>query len=100
MRLRGFCIWRCLFDIMHSMDLGILQVIIPAVMIRLTSRKSTAFRGRKRQARFDDAYKRYRQCCIGFAIAPTPKTIASGRVPRGLASGPGPKDSLFVGGLR
>ena len=60
----GFCIWRVVFDLMHTLDLGILQVILPAIMFQLCNRRNTTFRGRKQQERFTDAYKKYRQSVL------------------------------------
>ena len=36
--LPGFCIWHVYFDIMHTMDLGILQIVLASIMWTLTAR--------------------------------------------------------------
>lgn len=36
-RLPGFCIWRCAFDLMHTLELGILQHAIPAALQELAA---------------------------------------------------------------
>lgn len=45
--LPGFCIWHVYFDIMHTMDLGILQIVLASIMWTLTARPGV-FRGRSR----------------------------------------------------
>ena len=61
----GFCIWKCMFDIMHTVDLGIYQTVLPSVLWTLTDRSRRPFRGSTRQKRFDSAYKAYSMSCRG-----------------------------------
>ena len=57
----GFCIWRCTFDAMHTIDLGVYQVTLPSVFLQLTAKRNAPFRGRTLQARFDQAYRKYKR---------------------------------------
>ena len=59
--LPGFCIWRVYFDYMHTHDLGITQLVVPSVMKELSAPSSTAFNGDGRQAKLDDAYRKYKR---------------------------------------
>lgn len=55
----GFHIWRVCFDIMHTLDLGVYQVVVPSAFWELTS-SSRVWPGRSRQARFTRAYLVYK----------------------------------------
>ncbi len=67
-KLPGFSIWRCMFDIMHTLELGILQRVIPAALQGLmglpagkarTAAEASVWPGRSRLARCQAATKAY-----------------------------------------
>ncbi len=60
--LPGFTIWRVHFDIMHSLDLGVYQSVLPSVMWQLVLRKRgrCPFRGTTYKAKFLSAYRQYK----------------------------------------
>ena len=64
-RIPGFHVWRCFFDIMHTMDLGILQLIIPSALAELVARRDCGglWDGANRQARVAAASADYRRWC-------------------------------------
>ena len=64
----GFCIYRVAFDIMHTVDLGIYQYMLPSVLWDLTERSERTFQGNNRQARFAAAYEEYRAWCKEYSI--------------------------------
>lgn len=45
MTIPGFCIWRCSFDIMHTLELGILQVAVPSALQELATTASAEVAG-------------------------------------------------------
>lgn len=59
--IAGFCIYKCMFDIMHILDLGIYQSTLPSVMVQITARGSPHFRGATLQARYNHAYRKYKR---------------------------------------
>ena len=71
-RLPGFSIWRCQFDMMHTVELGILQRLIPAALqglmgippgqaVARVSEANAAFKGRSKQAQCLAATLEYRK---------------------------------------
>ena len=64
-RIPGFHLWRCFFDIMHTMDLGILQLIIPSALAELVARRDRGglWDGANRKARVAAASADYRRWC-------------------------------------
>ena len=63
----GFCIFRVFFDLMHTLDLGVYQHVIPSSIWELTS-DSQVWNERSRQGRFQRAYGEYRAWCKGQKI--------------------------------
>ncbi len=61
--ISGFNIWRVQFDIMHVLDLGVLQVAVPSAMWELTD-NCRVWAGASRQDRFDAAYAEYTAWCV------------------------------------
>ena len=59
----GFCIWRVCFDYMHTHELGTLQLVAPSLMKDLTKPTSVVFRGNTRQAKLNDAHRKYGRWC-------------------------------------
>ena len=59
----GFCVWHVLFDVMHVLDLGVYQTVVPSAMWELTEPGAGIWAGGNRQARFDNAYLDYRRWC-------------------------------------
>lgn len=64
----GFWIYKVAFDIMHTVDLGIYQYMLPSVLWELTGTAERIFQGTTRQARFAAAYKEYRAWCKEYNI--------------------------------
>jgi len=62
LRLPAFDIWRVQFDIMHTLDLGILQLAIPSALQELTS-AGGLFEGRTRECRVKAASAAYDYWC-------------------------------------
>jgi hypothetical protein len=60
-RIVGFHIWRVWVDMMHTLDLGILQVAIPSALWELTKRNKSRWLGRTRKLRLYAAYADYRK---------------------------------------
>ncbi len=71
-RLPGFSIWRCQFDMMHAVELGILQRLITAALqglmgippgkaVARVSEAMAAFEGRSKQAQCLAATLEYRK---------------------------------------
>ena len=60
--LPDFSIWDVKFDLMHCMDLGVLQVAVPSALAELT-RPGGAFEGDTIEQRLQDATRRYRSWC-------------------------------------
>ncbi len=58
----GFSIWQAQFDIMHTVDLGILQVAVPSALAELTA-PGGRFAGESLQERLDAATRHYRAWC-------------------------------------
>ena len=61
-RIPGFHVWRCYFDIMHTMDLGILQLVIPSALAELCS-AGGLWAGPNRAARVASASADYHDWC-------------------------------------
>ena len=59
----GFNIFRVLVDILHTFDLGWYQYTAASVMWQLTEYEGY-LRGGTRQARFDDAFSKYKAWCV------------------------------------
>jgi hypothetical protein len=63
LEIPGFCVWRVFFDILHTLDLGILQVTLPSVMWELTEGNAGVWPGAARNDRFRAAFLEYRDWC-------------------------------------
>ena len=61
-RIPGFHVWRCFFDIMHTVDLGILQLVIPSALAELCS-VGGLWAGPNRAARVASASADYHDWC-------------------------------------
>ncbi len=69
--LPGFSIWRCMFDLMHVLELGLLQRVIPAALHGLLGRQvgkappveESYFAGRNKAARCRKATVMYHEWC-------------------------------------
>ncbi|MCP4242322.1 MAG: hypothetical protein GY772_17345, partial [bacterium] len=59
----GFNIWHVFFDIMHCMDLGILQSLAPSVLAELVVAGVGIFGGFTLRSRLQSAYRHYRAWC-------------------------------------
>ena len=59
----GMHITRIVFDLMHCMELGVLQLLIPSLLSVLVSRRSRRYPGRLLDERYQSAYIRYRRWC-------------------------------------
>ena len=68
----GFDIWRVRFDIMHTLDLGILAHALPSALTELTA-AADVFPARTREGRLKLATQRYRAWCKRNKIASVAK---------------------------
>ena len=59
----GMHITRIVFDLMHCMELGVLQLLIPSLLSVLVSRRAHRYPGRLLNERYQSAYIRYRRWC-------------------------------------
>ena len=55
----GFHVTRIIFDALHTLDLGIYQVVVPAALKELADVRSRVWEGSTIQAKLDAAYKDY-----------------------------------------
>ncbi len=62
LKLPAFSIHRVFFDIMHTLDLGVLQLAVPCALKELTARPGI-FMGRDLPARVREASALYRAWC-------------------------------------
>ena len=62
LKIPGFCIWRVHFDIMHTLDLGVLTHVLPSALTELTA-AADVFTGETRDDRLNEATKSYREWC-------------------------------------
>ncbi len=75
-RIPGFSLWRCNFDLMHALELGLLQRIAPAVLEPLLKdRTCSVFRGGSIAARCRSATSAYRAWSAGRNVQPRVKAI-------------------------
>lgn len=72
----GFCIWRCSFDIMHTLELGILQVAIPSALQELATTAPAEVAGAGSifgmgppAARMCEATRQYHRWCAVNGVA-------------------------------
>ena len=63
--ITGMHITRIVFDKMHCMDLGILQLLLPSLLSVLLRYRSHRYPDQTRDERYAHAYKRYRFWCNG-----------------------------------
>jgi hypothetical protein len=63
----GFCIWRCAFDIMHTLDLGILQHAIPSALQELAV-AGGPFPGDSPEAQMVEATRAYHTWCAAHNV--------------------------------
>ena len=61
MHIPGMHITRIVFDVMHCMELGFLQVLIPSLLSVLVRYRSRRYPGRFLNDRYASAYIRYRR---------------------------------------
>ena len=62
LRIPGFCIWHVRFDIMHTLDLGVLTHALPSALTELTA-EADVFNARTREERLQLATRSYRAWC-------------------------------------
>jgi hypothetical protein len=75
----GFCIFRVFFDLMHTLDLGVFQYVIPSCLWELTSKRQL-WNETTRQKRFQRAYAEYRVWCKAQKVkSVTKKRFSFGR---------------------
>ncbi len=70
----GFTMELCYFDLMHTLDLGVLQVAVPSALHEVT-RDSRIFPGRNLEERLLSATQRYHEWCAEHRIAEKAKAI-------------------------
>ena len=63
----GFNIFHVLIDALHSLELGLHQHMSASIMWQLTDEPGYLV-GASRQERFDDAYKKYKDWCVGGSV--------------------------------
>lgn len=63
LELPGFNLFRVAFDIMHCVDLGLLQSFIPSALWELTNSAAPAWPGDTRTERFAAAFADYKRWC-------------------------------------
>lgn len=59
----GFCIWRCYFDAMRTMDLGVYQIIVCSALVEFCAASAGIFAGALLLLRLRSATAHYRQFC-------------------------------------
>ena len=76
-RMPGFSVWRCMFDLMHTLELGILQKVIPAALQGLMGlphgdsrrpEEPSVWEGRSKQAKCNAATLAYRAWASHAAV--------------------------------
>ena len=82
----GFAIWRVFFDIMHCLDLGVLQVAIPSALAELVRPEANVWPGRRVEERLAAATAAYRAWCIRHRVGAVAK-----RFTRQWVAGPFPQ---------
>ena len=68
--IRGFSIWRVWQDAMHTLDLGVYQILVPSCIWELTQ-TSDFWKAPTRAARMLLAYRHYKAWCIKHKIQGT-----------------------------
>ena len=68
LRIPGFNIWRVRFDIMHTLDLGVLTHVLPSALTELTA-AADVFPASTRAERLELATRSYRTWCKANGIA-------------------------------
>ena len=63
--ITGMHITRIVFDEMHCMELGVLQLLLPSLLNVLLRFRSPRYPSQTRDERYAHAYKRYRFWCNG-----------------------------------
>ena len=64
MHIPGMHITRIVFDMMHCMELGFLQVLIPSLLACLVRYRSSRYPGHYLNDRYASAYVKYRRWCF------------------------------------
>jgi hypothetical protein len=57
----GFCIWKCMYDHMHTVHLGVHQEAVASTLWSLTDRRAKVWEGNTRQERCKSAWKAYKK---------------------------------------
>lgn len=89
----GFCIWRCAFDLMHTLDLGVLQHAVPSALQELAEgigcrSAGGPFAAATVEARMVEATRMYRDWCAANKI-----TSKVRRITKAWVAGPYPSIS-------
>jgi hypothetical protein len=74
LHIPGFCIWRVHFDIMHTLDLGVLTHALPSALTELTA-TAEVFHASTREGRLQMATQSYRLWCKAHKIASVAKSF-------------------------
>ena len=78
LKIPGFCIWRVRFDIMHTLDLGILTHALPSALTELTA-AADVFPANTRAKRLDLATQSYSNWCQANGITPANRARGFGK---------------------
>ncbi len=88
MRIPGFSLWRCNFDLMHALELGLLQRIVPAALEPMLKGDGVHFAGRTIAARCEAASAAYRAWAAEHGVQPRVKSITASWVKPRSPGGP------------